>query len=97
MTDPTPRSSQDALHQLNRRVSVNQLTAACEAAAPAMKAIIDMLGDSAAPETRRLFEAIRNYQGTRTDTDRARDLFLSRFPTAEVMQEELDRRRDVTP
>jgi hypothetical protein len=80
-----------------RIAALNQLTAACEAAAPALKAMSDMFGDNMSPEVRRMLAAINTYQACRTGTDRGRDVFLSRFPTAEVMQDELNRRQTERP
>lgn len=76
-----------------RTAALNQLTAACEAAAPALHA----WGDGLPYDVARLYDAICTYRRVRTDTDAARDLFLSKFPTAEVMQDELDRRQTERP
>lgn len=86
MTDQTPRTAQQVT------VTLNRLTAACEAASDHLHGIADRLGDSMEPVMLRLHDMIREYQATRTDADRARDVFLSRFPDAEAMQDEMDRR-----
>ena len=88
MPNQTPRDLTAAL---------NQLTAACEAAEPALKAMADMMGNTMTGRVHDLLARIHEYQAARTDVDRARDLFLSRFPTAEVMQDELDRRQGDRP
>lgn len=88
MPDQTPRPDR-------RNADVNRVLAAAVHALPALRAVLAQAGNHGAltiEAIQRLHDATIGYQDSRTDTDAARDLFLSRFPDAQTMQDEVDRR-----